>query len=107
MTGRGIIAAAGLTASGFAFASLATIASAEEAPQQEKKICRTYKMTGSLTRRQRVCLTEAQWRELNSRTQRGLQELQGSASGSPACISAQDVAGGAPSAAGPPGAPGL
>ena len=54
---------------------------AQQEAQPERKICRTEKMTGSLTRRTRICLTEAQWRELNSRTQRGVQEMQSSAGG--------------------------
>ena len=54
---------------------------AETAPNPQRKICGTEKMTGSLTRRSRICLTEAQWRELNDRTRRGVQELQGSANG--------------------------
>lgn len=33
---------------------------AQDAAKAEKKICRTSKMTGSLTRRSRICLTEAQ-----------------------------------------------
>ena len=57
-------------------------ASEEAAPQEERKVCRTEKATGSLTRRTRVCLTAAQWREVNARTYQGVTELQGSASGS-------------------------
>jgi hypothetical protein len=53
-----------------------------DAAKTEKKICRTEKMTGSLTRRSRICLTEAQWRELRNRNKNGVDELQGSASGS-------------------------
>ncbi len=49
--------------------------------EDEKKICRTERATGSLTRRTRICLTAAQWREVNSRTYRGVTDLQGSASG--------------------------
>lgn len=58
-------------------------ANAEE-PADEKKICRTERATGSLTRRTRVCMTAAQWREINARTYRGVSEMQGSASGSQA-----------------------
>jgi len=76
---------------------------AEAAAQEEKKICRTEKATGSLTRRNRICMTQAQWREVYDRTRRGVGELQGSASGSPKCISAMDVACGAPGAGGAPG----
>jgi hypothetical protein len=60
----------------------ATAAEGGAEPQEEKKICRTERATGSLTRRTRVCLTAAQWREVNSRTYKGVTEMQGSASGS-------------------------
>ena len=50
-------------------------------PADEKKICRTDRATGSLTRRTRVCLTQAQWRDLNNRTQRGVSEMQVQRSG--------------------------
>lgn len=76
-------------------ASAAPSAEAEvpETPAAEgKKICRTEKATGSLTRRTRICMTAAQWREVHDRTRRGVGELQGSASGAPRCISAADVA---------------
>ena len=50
-------------------------------------------MTGPLTRRTRLCMTEAQWRELNARTNRGVQDMQGSAGGSPGCLAGmRDVA---------------
>ncbi len=55
-------------------------------PQEEKKICRTERATGSLTRRTRVCMTAAQWREINARTYKGVSEMQGSASGSQAIV---------------------
>ena len=61
-----------------------TSTSSEAEPQEERKICRTERATGSLTRRTRVCLTAAQWREVNSRTYKGVTEMQGSASGSQA-----------------------
>jgi len=53
------------------------------AAEQEKKICKTEKVTGSRTRTQRICLTEAQWRELAAATKKGLDEMgQRTASGS-------------------------
>jgi hypothetical protein len=64
----------------------ATNAQAAADPADEKKICRTERATGSLTRRTRVCMTAAQWREVNSRTYRGVTEMQGSASGSQAVV---------------------
>jgi hypothetical protein len=73
------------------------------AAQEEKKICRTEKATGSLTRRNRICLTQAQWREVHDRTRRGVGELQGSASGASSCVSQMDVACLGPDAMGTPG----
>lgn len=52
-----------------------------EADQPERKVCRTTKVTGSLTRRSRVCLTETEWREVHDRTRKGLDEFIGGASG--------------------------
>lgn len=65
---------------------------AEAAPAEERKICRTEKATGSLTRRTRICMTATQWREVYDRTRRGVGEMQNSGSGAPACISAADAA---------------
>ena len=62
-------------------AAYAQEATANQEPAPERKICRTEKMTGSLTRRTRICLTEREWRELNARTQRGVSRMQGEASG--------------------------
>lgn len=56
-------------------------AQAEANPEDDKKICRTERATGSLTRRTRVCMTAAQWREVNSKTYRGVTEMQGQAAG--------------------------
>jgi hypothetical protein len=73
-------------------ASVAAQEESGEPAKPEKKICRTEKMTGSLTRRTRICLTEAQWREVNSRTRKGVDEMVSGASGAPKCISPSDVA---------------
>jgi hypothetical protein len=59
---------------------------AQTPPQEERKICRTEKATGSLTRRNRICMTQTQWREIYDRTRRGVSEMQGSASGGNQCI---------------------
>ena len=61
-------------------------AAAEAEPAEEKKVCRTERATGSLTRRTRVCLTAAQWREVHDRTRRGVGDMQGSAAGSQAIV---------------------
>lgn len=76
-----IIVAAALFAATSVAASAEEAATSQQAPQEEKKICRTDRATGSLTRRTRVCMTAAQWRELNSRTQKGVGEMQGVGSG--------------------------
>jgi hypothetical protein len=78
-------------AAAFAVAMTGVAASAQEAQEaeeapREKKICRTERATGSLTRRTRICLTEAQWRELNDRTRRGHQEMSSAASGGKQCV---------------------
>ena len=85
-----IVAAAALIAvTGVA----ASAQDAQEESSEERKICRTSKMTGSLTRRSRICLTEAQWRELASRTRKGLEEMGQSASGGQAVANNQNAAG--------------
>lgn len=71
------------TLSFVAAAALATVAIApvgaqetsEPAGQQEKKICRTQKMTGSLTRRIRTCMTKAEWDRLSEGSRRGVENL--------------------------------
>ena len=56
-------------------------------PVKEKKICRSERMTGSLTRSTRICLTAAQWKEVNDRTRKGVDEMTSAASGGKACAS--------------------
>ena len=77
-----------LLAATLAFAVSAPTAAAEEQPKaaKEKKICRTYKVTGSLTRQTRICRTEKEWREADQATQKGVSDMQGSASGAGRCI---------------------
>lgn len=52
----------------------------EDAAKPEKKVCKSEKMTGSLTRVKRTCLTAAQWDELAERTRKGVNDLTGLAS---------------------------
>ena len=54
---------------------------AQQAAQPEKKVCRTERVTGSLTRRARICLTETQWREVYDRTRTGHDDFIRDASG--------------------------
>ena len=53
----------------------------DAAGKDEKKICRTEKMTGSLTRVRRICLTAEQWNDLRHRTQQSFQDKVNGASG--------------------------
>ena len=69
-----------LFAATLAFAVTAPAMAAEnapKAPEKEKKICRTELATGSRVRKHRVCLTEAQWRELNSQTKKQIDDYTG------------------------------
>jgi len=45
---------------------------AQQAAEEEEKICKTERVTGSRTRTQRICLTEAQWRELAASTKNSI-----------------------------------
>lgn len=87
---KSVIWAAAILTAGTSVAAAAqetrTEQTAPAEPQEEKKICRTERATGSLTRRTRVCMTAAQWREINARTYKGVSEMQGSASGSQAIV---------------------
>lgn len=50
-------------------------------PAKEKKVCRSEKITGSLTRVRRICMTQAEWDELARRTKKGLDDAQRDAAG--------------------------
>ena len=81
-----LLTATGASAAPPAEAGASEATNTQAAAADDKKICRTERATGSLTRRTRVCLTAAQWREVNSKTYRGVTEMQGSASGSQAVV---------------------
>ncbi len=59
----------------FAQAEQAPPARAAEAPAPDKKICRTERMTGSLTRSTRTCMTQAQWDQLADETNKTVSDL--------------------------------
>ena len=44
--------------------------------KQEKKICKTEKVTGSLTRVRRTCLTQREWDRLAELTRKGVEGLE-------------------------------
>jgi hypothetical protein len=46
-----------------------------QAAKQEKKICKSEKLTGSLTRVRRTCLTQAQWDDLAESTRRSVRGI--------------------------------
>ena len=43
---------------------------------KEKKICKTEKVTGSLTRVRRTCLTQREWDRLSELTRKGVEGLE-------------------------------
>lgn len=64
----------------------ATALSAQDAPEQkakaEKKICQSEKMTGSLTRVRRICMTRAEWDEMRLKYKHGFEDnVRGAAGG--------------------------
>ena len=67
-------------------AALAEDSDVDAKPAKEKKVCRSYKVTGSLTRRTRICRTEAEWKEVDAATYKGVSDMQSSASGAGKCI---------------------
>jgi len=67
-------------------AAVAENSDGEAKAAKEKKVCRSYKVTGSLTRRTRICRTEAEWKEVDAATYKGVSDMQGSASGAGKCI---------------------
>jgi predicted secreted protein len=89
---RKLMMAAGLAALAASGPALAEEEAAAEQPKKEKKICRTEQVTGSLARKRRICMTEAEWKELNDRTRKDVDDMQGRASGAPRCINPMDLA---------------
>jgi hypothetical protein len=77
----GIFGAAMLFASTSVMAQETPAPPADTEAKQEKRICRTDKMTGSLTRSRRICLTRAQWQEVHNRTKQGLDDTVRQAAG--------------------------
>jgi hypothetical protein len=43
--------------------------------KQEKKVCKSEKMTGSLTRVRRICMTQREWDEVADASRRGVNDL--------------------------------
>jgi hypothetical protein len=76
----GLLALASLTISGSAALAqqeekLAAVAPASQvAAPKEKKICHSEKMTGSLTRVNRICMTAAEWDKLAENTNDGVND---------------------------------
>ncbi len=68
----------------------------EEAPDEddpgEEVVCRTERITGSLTRRRRTCMTRNEWANLERNTAGGVREMGRNASGGHECV--QDQFGG-------------
>lgn len=69
----GMIAAALLMAPAGAFAEEPQT---DQTATQEKKICKSEKMTGSLTRVRRICLTQREWSRLAEGTRKEIDNLE-------------------------------
>ena len=67
-----------------------------EQPEAEKKICKSQRMTGSLTRKTRVCLTGAEWDRLRKGTKQDIDAIQRNSG----AIPRQQAGPGAPAGAG-------
>lgn len=59
--------------------------------KKEKKICQTEKMTGSLTRVRRICMTRAEWDELRLKYKHGFEDNVRGASGG--CVAPGEATG--------------
>ncbi|MBO9669378.1 MAG: hypothetical protein J7485_02560 [Sphingobium sp.] len=44
-------------------------------PDPNKKVCKSEKVTGSLTRVNRVCMTQAEWAEMAEKTNKSINDL--------------------------------
>lgn len=71
-----ILVSAVLLATGTAAVAAESDSDRSEDAQQEKRICKTEKITGSLTRVRRTCLTQREWDRLAEITRRGVNELE-------------------------------
>lgn len=87
-----IVAAAILILSSGAMAADSQAPASQGEQKAEKKICRVTKVTGSLTRKNRVCLTASEWEELHRNTKKGLDDFIGDASGG--CMAPSDATSG-------------
>lgn len=71
----------GLAAAALMLAAAGTAATASEPEQAaeeaktEKKVCKNEKVTGSLTRVRRVCMTQREWDGLAESTSRGVNDM--------------------------------
>ena len=59
--------------------------SAEELARSQETVCRTQQITGSLTRRSRICMTRAEWAENARRTAQEVNRISGGAAGANSC----------------------
>jgi hypothetical protein len=59
--------------------------SAEELARSQERVCRTQQVTGSLTRRSRICMTRAEWADNGRRTAQEVNRISGGAAGGSMC----------------------
>ena len=69
----------GFAAAGFLFALTGATASASEPDgaetKKEKKVCKSEKVTGSLTRVRRTCMTQSEWDRLAEGSRRNVDTI--------------------------------
>lgn len=71
-----ILVSAALLASGTAAIAADKETEGAKDAKEEKRICKTEKVTGSLTRVRRTCLTQREWDRLAEITRRNVNELE-------------------------------
>ena len=80
-------AASAFAAGVFMLATTGAVAAPEaDDSRKEKKICRTEKMTGSLTRSRRICATQREWAEAATNTASALNRTSRSANSAEALL---------------------
>ena len=65
-----------VTGASIPFSAEAAASDTTEATKKEKKVCRTERSTGSLTRSRRICMTQAEWDELSRSTKQDIDDMQ-------------------------------
>jgi hypothetical protein len=70
----------------FLAATDAAAQQAEDPAKAEKKVCRSERVTGSLARVNKICMTKAEWDRLARETRKDLEDIQRNAGAVPRTI---------------------